>query len=53
MVGIPEINRANLGVSAGVEFFNKLFLQRAAPTYNDTLTATNFDTEIAYRAFET
>lgn len=53
MVGIPEINRANLGVSAGVEFFNKLFLQKGGTYYNDTLTATNFDTEIAYQAFET
>lgn len=52
-VGIPEINTANYGVSQGISIFSMLLLQNGGKFYNDNLSATMFNTEPAYRAFET
>ena len=50
-VGIPEIDAANPGVSAGLSTFNRFLLQRGQNYYNDTQTETNFNSEEAYEAF--
>lgn len=51
-VGVLETNSANAGISSGIAFFEKLLLQRGGTYYNDSLTATAFNTQAAYQAFE-
>lgn len=51
-VGVLETNSANAGISSGIAFFEKLLLQRGGTYYNDALTATAFNTQAAYQAFE-
>lgn len=50
-VGIPETNAINLGISSGINFFNKILLQNGGRYYNDTYTKTLFDSKAAYNAF--
>lgn len=51
-VGLLEVDGTNLGVSAGIGHFNKFLFQNGGTYYNDALTATLFDTEVSYQAFE-
>lgn len=51
-VGIQEINRANMGVSASITSFDRFLFQRSGQYYTDDLSRTAFDTEAAYQAFE-
>ncbi len=50
-VGIPEINAANAGVSSGIATFQKFLLQNGGSYYNENLSKTAFDTNIAKDAF--
>ena len=50
-VGIPEINAANAGVSSGIATFQKFLLQNGGSYYNDDLSKTAFDSNIAKDAF--
>ena len=50
-VGLQEINSANNGVSSAINIFNMFLFQNGGTYYNDTLTETEFDTEVAYRSF--
>ena len=52
-VGVLETNTANAGVSSGISFFDKILLQNGGSYYNDDLTQTAFNTQVAYDAFET
>ena len=51
-VGILEINSANAGVSAGIVTFEKFLFQNGGTYYNDELSGTRFNEEVAYNAFE-
>lgn len=50
-VGVLETNALNAGISSGIAFFEKLLLQNGGTYYNDSLTATAFNSEAAYEAF--
>lgn len=51
-VGMPEIDTNNMGVSASLSVFSSLIMQRGLKNYyNEDLSKTMFDTEIAYEAF--
>ena len=50
-VGVPEINAANAGVSSGIATFQKFLLQNGGSYYNDDLSKTAFDSNIAKDAF--
>ena len=50
-VGIPEVDTANYGVSAGIPIYTMLLLQRGGTYYNSNLTKALFDTEEAFSAF--
>ena len=52
VVGVNEIDSTNQGVSAGISIFDMFLFQRGGTYYNDTLTATRFDSTEAYEAFE-
>ena len=52
MVGIPEIDSGNMGVSTGIGTFYRFMLQSGEKYYNDSLTAVNFDSEIGFQAFK-
>ncbi len=51
-VGVMEIDATNYGVSAGIDIFSMFLYQRGGRFYNSDLTATMFDTEVAYQAFK-
>jgi ABC-type glycerol-3-phosphate transport system substrate-binding protein len=51
-VGIPEINRVNMGVSAAISAFDRFLYQRGGGYYSETRDKTMFDAEAAYEAFE-
>lgn len=51
-VGVMETNSANAGISSGISFFEKMLLQNGGSYYNSELTATEFNTTIAYDAFK-
>lgn len=50
-VGIPEINRLNMGVTDGIYTFDKHLLQNGGSYYNSEHTASTFSSDIAYTAF--
>ena len=50
-VGIPEINAANAGVSSGIATFQKFLLQNGGSFYNEDLSKTAFDSNVAKDAF--
>lgn len=51
-VGLPEIDTENMGVSASLSLFSALLMQNGCVNYyNEELTKTNFDSEIAFDAF--
>lgn len=50
-VGIGEIDSTNMGVSAGLTIFTSMLQQKGGGYYNEGLTETQFDTEIAYECF--
>ncbi len=50
-VGLQEINSANNGVSSAINIFNMFLFQNGGTYYNDALTKTEFDTEVAYQSF--
>lgn len=50
-VGIPEINPANAGVSSGIATFQKFLLQNGGSYYNEDLSKTAFDSNVAKNAF--
>lgn len=50
--GMTETSTALPGVSGSIDVFQSLLFQRGTSYYNDTLTATLFDTPEAYDAFE-
>ena len=52
MLGIPETNTVNLGVSQGIGIFSMFFFQRGGSYYSENLSKSRFDEEIAYEAFE-
>lgn len=61
MIGIPEINSANAGVSLGISTFDKFLVQKygdrlknmkGGAYYTDDLSQTLFTTEEAYQSFE-
>ena len=51
LVGIPEINSANMGVSTGINTFYKFLIQSGEDYFNDTKTMVNFNSEKGYDAF--
>ena len=51
MVGLPEINAANMGVSVGIGTFNKFLFQSGGTYYNEDLSSTLFHTDVAQDAF--
>ncbi len=52
MIGIPEINSANAGVSLGISTFDKFLVQKGGTYYTKDLSKTLFTTEVSYQAFE-
>lgn len=52
LIGIPEVNSANAGVSSGIGTFDKFLVQNGGTYYTDNLDATRFNEEVAYSAFE-
>jgi len=50
-VGVPETNSLNLGISSGINFFNKILLQNGGQYYTEDHTKTLFDSKAAYYAF--
>lgn len=50
--GMTETSTALPGVSGSIDVFQSLLFQRGTSYYNDTLTATLFNTPEAYDAFE-
>ncbi len=52
VIGIPEVNSANAGVSSGIATFDKFLLQNGGTYYTDNLDKTRFTDEVAYSAFE-
>lgn len=50
-VGVLETNSANAGISSGISFFEKLLLQNGGTYYNESLSATVFNTAASYNAF--
>lgn len=50
-VGIPETSSATPGISVGITTFDKFLYQAGGRYYNDTLSATEFDTNTAVEAF--
>lgn len=52
IVGIPEVDSANAGVSAGIKTFDKFLVQNGGTYYNNNLSQTRFTDEVAYKAFE-
>lgn len=52
IVGIPEVDSANAGVSAGIKTFDKFLVQNGGTYYNSNLSKTRFTDEVAYKAFE-
>lgn len=51
-IGIPEVNSANAGISSGIGTFDKFLVQNGGTYYNDNLSKTRFNDEVAYSAFE-
>lgn len=51
LVGIPEINSANMGVSSGINTFYKFLIQSGEDYFNATQTKVNFNSEKGYDAF--
>lgn len=51
-VAWPEISSADQGNSAAINIFNKFLFQNGGDYYNENLSATLFDTEVAYTSFE-
>lgn len=51
LVGIPEINAANMGVSSGINTFYKFLLQSGEYYFDDTQMKVNFNSEKGYDAF--
>lgn len=51
LVGIPEINAANMGVSTGINTFYKFLIQSGEDYFNDDYTKVNFNSEKGYDAF--
>ncbi len=51
LVGIPEINAANMGVSTGINTFYKFLIQSGEDYFNETKTKVNFNSEKGYDAF--
>jgi len=51
-VAWPEINSGDQGNSAAINVFNKFLFQNGGDYYNENLSKTLFDTEVAYTAFE-
>lgn len=47
MVGIIETNGANIAVSGAISTFSKLYFQNGATYYNDDLSETTFDSDLA------
>ena len=52
VIGIPEINAANAGISAGLTTFDKFLIQNGGTYYTPELDKTLFNQEVAYSAFE-
>lgn len=50
-VGLPEVDSANYAVSASLNIFESLLVQKGGMFYVDDLSKTQFDTESAYEAF--
>jgi len=50
-VGIPEVDKANQGVSAGINTFDKFLFQNGGTYYNQKQDKAIFDSEVAYKAF--
>ena len=50
-VGMLEVDAANPGISASIGAFTRFLLQRGGRYYNDNLTKTEFDQNVAYEAF--
>ena len=51
-VGIQEIDDSNPGVSASITSFDRFLLQRGGTYYNKSLSATEFNSDVAYEAFD-
>ena len=51
-VGLQEVDPNNQGNSHAINTFNKFFFQNGGDYFNDKLSKTKFDTEIAYSSFE-
>lgn len=47
MTGILEIDGSNIAVSGAISTFSKLYFQNGATYYNDDLSETTFDSELA------
>ena len=52
LIGIPEIDSANAGVSQGIKTFDRFLIQNGGTYYTKELNRTLFDTEVAYQAFK-
>ncbi len=52
IIGIPEVDSANAGVSQGIRTFDKFLVQNGGTYYNSNLSQTRFTDEVAYQAFE-
>ncbi len=52
IIGIPEVDSANAGVSFGIRTFDKFLVQNGGTYYNSTLSQTRFTDEVAYQSFE-
>lgn len=52
IVGIPEVDSANAGVSMGIKTFDKFLVQNGGTYYNTELSQTRFTDEVAYQSFE-
>ena len=51
-IGMVETSSGTPGVSGSIDIFQSILFQKGSTYYNDTLTATLFDTTPAYEAFE-
>lgn len=51
-VGMSETASTTPGLSGTIDIFQSILFQKGSTYYNDTLTATMFDTTPAYEAFE-
>lgn len=52
-VGMQETNSASMGVSAAIDWFNMFLFQNGGTYFNDTMSATRFNEEVALDAFTT